>query len=392
MDTPKDPEEQEHALDARTERQHRARAVRVVPRLVKRDERFPQGKTPPRDESLLGNLVYEFESEIFRLESRGGRLEIIAHPTSLESASPALALVDWCAFTVRPPEGKTYRWVLDELGQMLGFREITPRKSGLYGYSESAVIEDGGLAAWGGKKQRGTVYISLNGQGCSRIRDWAIVVEWFKATNATITRVDLAHDDFEGRELSIETAYAWWMAGGFNSGGRRPQATPAGDWWGLAKGRTVYIGDRTSGKLLRVYEKGKQLGDFKSFWTRAELELHNKHRVIPLDVVVKPGGYLASAYPCLRFLSAEQCRIKTLRKAATTSYARAVENTRQHSGRTINLMLHVKGGDYASVVEDLRREGVPGSLKEYGYHLKTNAELVHELDRGGTDADTPFSI
>lgn len=42
------------------------------------------------------------------------------------------------------------------------------------------------------------------------------------------------------------------------------------------RGRTFYVGRRENGKLLRVYEKGKQLGAENSPWVRIELELHNK--------------------------------------------------------------------------------------------------------------------
>jgi DNA relaxase NicK len=48
------------------------------------------------------------------------------------------------------------------------------------------------------------------------------------------------------------------------------------------------VGKRKNGKLLRVYEKGKQLGDESSPWVRWELELHNRDRVIPWEVLLEP--------------------------------------------------------------------------------------------------------
>ena len=52
-----------------------------------------------------------------------------------------------------------------------------------------------------------------------------------------------------------------------------------GDWKYLDRdklGRTLQIGCRTSDKMLRAYEKGKQLGDKNSDWLRIEVELKGK--------------------------------------------------------------------------------------------------------------------
>ena len=56
-----------------------------------------------------------------------------------------------------------------------------------------------------------------------------------------------------------------------------------------------YLRKTENGKLMRIYEKGKQLGDATSPWVRWELELHNKSRVIPFDVLTAPGQYVAGA-------------------------------------------------------------------------------------------------
>ncbi len=46
-------------------------------------------------------------------------------------------------------------------------------------------------------------------------------------------------------------------------------------------GRTLYIGKRENGKMLRIYEKGKHLGNPVSSWVSVELELKGKNRIIP---------------------------------------------------------------------------------------------------------------
>ena len=59
----------------------------------------------------------------------------------------------------------------------------------------------------------------------------------------------------------------------------------------------MYVGSRKNGKIMRCYEKGKQLGDKKSKWFRSELEIHGKKRVIPFDILTKPTSYFIAAYP-----------------------------------------------------------------------------------------------
>lgn len=370
------------ARTARTEPLHRAHGAGAESRLVIRDERKPQ-KTLASDESPPAEFDKDYESEIYALERRGKRREIIAHPVPFGGANPRAAHIDWLAITVRPPQFKTHTWVMSELGRLFGFDRFTPRKTGLYGYKESAVIEEGGLLAWGGKNQRGTVYVSLNAQGCARITDWPAIRSWCECHHARITRLDIAHDDFEGQIVSIEKSYQWYEAGGFNSGGRKPQSKQAGDWWGGVKGRTVYIGDRANGKLTRIYEKGKEQGDPNSPWIRVELELHNKAREIPLDALTRPAAYLAGAYPCLRYLSKDQCKVKTIQKAAQTVYVKAVKVARMQYGKLVNLMLQVHGGDAAAVCDALKREGLPGRLDPYSYHLRTDPTLIDALDHGG---------
>jgi DNA relaxase NicK len=104
------------------------------------------------------------------------------------------------------------------------------------------------------------------------------------------------------------------------------------------KGRSLYVGSRESGKLLRVYEKGIQMGDPKDKWVRWELELHSSQRVIPLDTIIKPSEYLAGAYPALSFLNAEQSVIKTTIKKAKMTVERIIENQVLSTRKAINMM------------------------------------------------------
>lgn len=128
------------------------------------------------------------------------------------------------------------------------------------------------------------------------------------------------------------------------------------------RGRTIYIGSRESGKLLRVYEKGMQLGVPWHPWARWEVELHNEDRIVPWEAVLEPGKYLAGCYPnALGWISEEQSRIRTLQKTAKIGYERMAHWASVAYGPLIGLMLHVEGSP-EKVIEKLRRDGLPARL------------------------------
>ena len=321
-------------------------------------------------------------------EDTGERVELIAtsrgvkarrHLEPLETSSPGAALIDALAFSLVPPDEKSYFWVLQEMMQFVDIGTVEQRK-GLFGFRYSARFGDGaGMVAWGGESQRGRVYFSLMGKGCSMVQDWAELAKWLEAHRAVIKRADVAYDDMDGRLVSIAWAVNQYRGEGFNAGGRKPTHTLYGDWLegeASTKGRTLGIGNRASGKYARIYEKGKQLGDTVSPWTRVEVEWRAQDRLIPYDLLLRPGHYLAGSYPCLAFLSEEQSTIKTIAKGAQISYDCAVENAKRHCGKTINLMLDVLGGDFAGVIDNLIRPGYPARIDPYSYHVKQNPSML----------------
>lgn len=304
--------------------------------------------------------------------------KVLRHLVPDERASPGVAFIDAVAFSVRPPDGHDHTWLLREMSQFLDFGAVEVR-GGLFGFECSARLGDGaGVIAWGGPNQKGVVYFSLMGQGCARVQDWPALAAWLEANGAVIKRADVAHDDFDAERLSIDWAVEQYRSQGFNAGGRRPRHRCLGDWLDgdeSKRGRTFEIGSREAGKLARCYEKGKQLGDENSRWTRIEVEWRAQDRFIPYDVLTRPGYYLAGAYPCLAFLSVEQSVIKTVSKAVQVSFERAVENAKQQCGKLVNLMLTVFEGDCGEVVSQLRREGLPGRVEPFGYFIAQEPAL-----------------
>ena len=285
-----------------------------------------------------------------------------------ESALASVAFVDWIAFTVRPPQSAAHQlsWMRDMLVDVFRIpqNDWSSKGRGWNGYAQRIDLGAFGLFAHGGQAQKGTFHAELNAQACRLVQDWNAVRVWGETYNATITRVDLAHDDFAAREISVESALRWLRDGIFASNGRPPAAHLIDDL-GSKKGKTLYIGRRESGKVLRVYEKGKQLGDETSPWVRAEVELRNKSRLIPWLAVTQAGQFLAGAYPALRFLSAEQSRLRTVQRAGQISYATMVKNLRTQGGKSLHVMTIVHGGDAAAVLTQVVREGVPKRLAGY---------------------------
>lgn len=278
-----------------------------------------------------------------------------------------LAHVDWLAFTITPPEGDPVPWLLPHLAALFGVPSCDSRGKGAFGYAQSYDLGGLGILAVGGKGQRGTAYVSLNATGCAHVKNWESVQDWLEAQGARLKRVDVAHDDHEGQVLSIERAVEWYNEDGFSAGGRRPGHQVKGDWLtpGSPKGRTLYIGNRANGKMARIYEKGKQLGAPESPWVRAEVEFKDTSRILPYDMLTRPGVYLAGAYQCFGFLSAIQEKVRTIAKAAKIALGALVHYARQCYGPLVNVLMTKHGKDAAAVVAELIRPGVPRRLAPY---------------------------
>ncbi|GLR12890.1 phage replication protein [Chitinimonas prasina] len=245
---------------------------------------------------------------------------------------------------------------------------ITRRNaSGRNYYRNSYEIGEGlGHVGIGGNQD--TVQIHLDGKGClladegweQRLHDWLTKT----AVSPRITRIDLAHDDFQG-DITVDHMFVAYQQGMFTNGGRPPKGELRGDWIEPdGSGRTLYVGSRENGLLYRGYEKGREQGDRESPWVRHELQLGNKCRVIPLNALVFPGQYFAGAYAALHQFADVQVRIETERKSAEASLAHVTSTAKNQVGRAINLLLDIYR-DPAKVVAELIREGYPKAFKHH---------------------------
>lgn len=230
-----------------------------------------------------------------------------------------------------------------------------------------------GRLDWGGNHHKGRGRFDLSGTGCSQVHDWQAVVSFIgHQFDACLTRVDLACDLLDG-QYTVEDCVDWYRAGDFNAGGRNPRHSMVGDWLTPQHGRTFEVGRRTNGKMLRAYEKGRQLGDMDSAWTRFEVEFRNIDRDLPLDMLLDADRYFAGAYRCLgRLLDVSGEKISTHQREGEISLEHLVESARTAYGKCIHVMrLHMTSDQ---VVEALSINGVPARLEKAavgGFLLKS---------------------
>ena len=244
---------------------------------------------------------------------------------------------------------------------------------------------DWGFLAIGG--QRNTVMVSVSGTGLAAARDgWENRLHAFlsQAKRARLTRVDVAHDCYSG-EYTVDKARDDYRAGGADCSGRMPVCEERGDWYRPnGSGRTFYIGKRTNGKYARVYEKGKQLGDPSSEWTRVEVEFKSVDRVLPLDLLLLPGKYLAGAYPMFEWINAKAERIQTIKKALAAGYERCVTYARRQVGGALAFIAEMEGG-VQQAFDLLRRDvgKVPAWVQKVVPTLDDAPQGLHDQARPG---------
>lgn len=288
--------------------------------------------------------------------------QVIRGESPTECGNPRAAIVDWLNFTF-PFELDIDSFVdIDtQFRQAFGFAVGRPRKSGYLNYEKCWDLGEGlsSLFAAGGDSVGGTAIVSLSGNGCTAVKDWHAVYEMVKGLRGRVTRIDLAHDDFAG-VMDIRKALEFKETGGYTTRGRPPNVRYINDFDSGA-GKTVYVGSRDNGKLLRVYEKGKQFGLPDHPWVRWELELHNTDRVIDLETIISPGTYLAGSYPCMSWVSETQDRIVTSRTILRTNFAHLAECCKNSYGQLIWTMREL-GYTAEAIVEELSRKGIPSRL------------------------------
>ena len=251
------------------------------------------------------------------------------------------------------------------LFSLFGFG-LYEERSGINGYKYSYRMgtdnANYGFAAFGGKRQRDSICLHFSGEGLTAaVQGWeSRLYSWLSAfaPYARITRCDLAHDFLQG-EYTPDQAYHDWLAGGFTAKHTRPRARKHGyDWLDDQRtGKTFYVGTTNSSRLVRVYEKGCEQGDYTSPWVRVELQLRNRDYIIPHDILIAPGEYLTGAYPVFEQLFAkyaEDCsHAERVKQTAEISFDHVLKYASMQASPCIN-MLEYLGFDDKDIVRLLK--------------------------------------
>ena len=301
---------------------------------------------------------------------------------------------------------KEFMWVLSEkLLEILGFGITRKAKSKGNKFYESMYILGSEAAEYGAVHfggQRETVLVELKGLGCNLASaGWEIRMYDFlkNAIRARITRCDLALDFFNG-EYTPEKALLDHDNGFFNNHNMQPKRECRGTAWQKEDqtGKTLYVGRVKNARYVRIYEKGRQLGDKDSPWVRFEIQFNHGDIEIPFEILQDSGGYFSGAFPiCQTFSNMPDAkRIAVREKTLNLTFEHKVRHGRNAVGGLINFMLDV-GLEPVQIVEMLKAEEAgkyPKGLeperydvselldaKKWGYlHDSPEAELERQTD------------
>lgn len=301
-------------------------------------------------------------------------------PTLTGGESPEQrATVDWCTVTWKPESDEAlasniHALFIQIMGDVFGVEA-----PGILGYETGikfSKLSFGNLVFvgrldYGGDRHQGRARLDINGTGCGLVENWPLLQNAISEfVEVKLTRVDLALDFMDGA-YGVQDALAWYQQGEFNAGGRNPRHSTPGDWAnpayesgeGIRYGRTFEVGRRKNGKMLRAYEKGRQLGASDSEWTRFEVEIRNIDRDIPLDIVVNPDKYFAGAYACLKkLLASPAATIPTHQKEGQITLERLTHLARVSYGKLIEVMrVYLSASE---IIKELARPGLPRRLEK----------------------------
>lgn len=275
------------------------------------------------------------------------------------------------------------------LYEFFGFGLLQKRERGMHNYKFAYELQDMlGMVLYGHSSRR--ISIQINGSGCALARKgWQERLYKFLTsyshsydentgklkTNGVvtpkITRCDLAYDDFEGKYITVDLADHWDDIGGFWCGGRAPKVEKPGSWKRPnGKGRSFCVGDRTSGKYCRFYERGKKEGSPLSPWVRAEVEFKSKDRHIPLDILLSPSQYFLGAYPCFEWLAKQlekdfvtPEKTQVVKKQSQINWDRSIEIVKEQFGKYIRQFAKIIEPNELIQMLSSQKDEVPKRLK-----------------------------
>lgn len=367
-------------------------------------KRLPGGCPPITNRGGKGDnapKTASFEAKenlkIVSIGKRGG-FTLVRIPVKDKGFHKAHSFIDWVNFTFKtcqmPLVMKTGTQALTDddyihclsqwIYEIFGIGITDKRLSGMNFYEHAYNIGNNGegLVCIGG--QQDSVMVTMKGQGLmASSPGWEVRLKAFldRIPGVKLTRVDLASDNYNSK-TTLDDYLGMYRADMFTNAGRPPNVECLGNWERPnGKGRTLYIGSRTAGKLLRIYEKGLQLanGFHERFpnWVRVELELKNTDRIIPLDVLLFPGQYLAGAYPALNGLHKMQNRIETQKKTVQSTFERALKTVNHQFGKYIYVFNEILGPEKTLEILTKKKHEIPKRLNFDTFEQYNESDFKH---------------
>lgn len=279
------------------------------------------------------------------------------------------------------------RTMLQSVAPGLVFGELTGR--GVNGYTDHLKVythhgDKCGHIAVGGNAE--TVHVDLTGQACARV-DMLALADALRGIEHSIGRLDAAWDDFSGRYGSPRGAYENYLHGGFMPvRGQRSKKVQFIDDGETGAGCTFYLGNRT-GRLLRIYSKGQQLGNPESPWTRYEIEYRGAEFGLSLDHMRSPG-VLLTQYPDLEFLPVDGTGVPAMRaqreaqhEEVAIAVTKVVEWVTVVCAPVLSMLTDSIGA--AMTADLIRNEKVPKRLRKHG---DSRADLTRMVGNALLDA------
>lgn len=344
---------------------------------------------------------------------------------SFQAPAPA-SRVDYITFTCRFSENKKnavfvffQRHIIPLLagGEGDSIRSVSWRQFTLNSYLDGmGVFVNRELLCgvfWGGNCN--TMQVEIKGDLCDRMEYHHFVLIYRVACHwkVKVTRCDHAIDFWGG-----EVNHPKWFLRQYSKGGKcarqfwdRRGPLPQEGWIDLGRGASFYIGAKEATWRLRIYEKGKELGDMNSNWVRVELQMKDEKRApLPIEVldpdntmkfICGLGPFWAQLIP-----SIEPMHRKTLRRPGfeklSTKIISSVRYFHSHLGGAFFYLADVLGDSVAMQIlknEHMEWGAVKGRPEAYDEEFRESlaSRLIEEflpvlpsIVLGGGDDPIPF--
>lgn len=169
-----------------------------------------------------------------------------------------LTQIDYLAFRTKASVSLVLRsllWMFDDTSLTTAEQD-----RGRDGFADRISVRQGGvnvaLILRDGKSQRGWTLVVLPGEGCRRVKRWALSDEVAEDVQPEVRRLDVCLDVCDGR-MTHSLVHAAYDRGEFRGRGRSPKLRDEGT---EQQGKTLYVGGRKkTEKMFRGYEKDKQV-------------------------------------------------------------------------------------------------------------------------------------